>query len=138
MFRMMKRSVVLVGLLLLMSSCSSRPSLDLDGHNVMQMAYVISSDIFVAEGDDLNNIISLLEDHEEISETDHSGHSILTAISLYTIDAENGSSIMIYPDSSGEIHDENDNTIYVRFNDGTYESLGKYLGYEIYEMYDLN
>ena len=104
----------------------------------MQMAYVISSDIFVAEGDDLNNIISLLEDHEEISETDHSGHSILTAISLYTIDAENGSSIMIYPDSSGEIHDENDNTIYVRFNDGTYESLGKYLGYEIYEMYDLN
>ena len=132
----MKKIVLLLSLLSVLTSCQSKASLDLEECKSLELSYLMGGPIAIVDDEELNNVTALLEDFNEISIEDQDDAISLKAINALLVYQDGRSlSIMVYPDSSATITDpKNNSTKNVRFSDDTYKTLAQYIDYDIDDL----
>lgn len=131
----MKKIVLLLSLLSMLTSCQSQESLDLKECKSLELSYLMGGPIVIIEDEDLKKVTALLEDFNEISTEYQDDAMSLKAINVLVYQDGRSLSIMIYPDSSATITDpENNSTKNVRFSDDTYKTLAQYIDYDIDDL----
>lgn len=131
----MKKIVLVLSLLSMLTSCQSQESLDLKECKSLELSYLMGGPIVIIEDEELNKVTALLEDFNEISIEDQDDAMSLKAINVLVYQDGRSLSIMVYPDSSVTITDpENNSTKNVRFSDDTYKTLAQYIDYDIDDL----
>ena len=102
----MKKIVLLLSLLSMLTSCQSQESLDLKECKSLELSYLMGGPITIIEDEELNKVTALLEDYNEISIEDQDDVMSLKAINVLLVyQDERSLSIMVYPDSFATITD---------------------------------